>query len=318
MAAAEVLKPVYERRKDWQRLIRIFQIKLEAAEEQARRIEFTRAIARLYEEQVGDLQSSFTWYGKVFFEEPGDAGTREQLARLAEILSAWQPLAEIYQRYLDDQTSDNEGAVVDVLRTAAEIYDRRLSQVDQAMACYRRLLAVDAGDAEAFRLLEMMLTRAERWSDLLTVYREAADSTLDQGHKKSLLFRMSALQEEALDDAPAAIRTYREVLDVDADDVKATSALDPQTTRSILSLLKEINVKLGLTILLITHEMDVVKGICDEVAIISDGRLIEQGEVWVRASDDTCAHIDPNRVATDTPSRPWIQTIAASQQGGTP
>ena len=60
---------------------------------------------------------------------------------------------------------------------------------------------------------------------------------------------------------------------------EATSALDPQTTRSILSLLKEINVKLGLTILLITHEMDVVKGICDEVAIISDGRLIEQGEV---------------------------------------
>ena len=60
---------------------------------------------------------------------------------------------------------------------------------------------------------------------------------------------------------------------------EATSALDPQTTRSILTLLKEINVKLGLTILLITHEMDVVKGICDEVAIISDGRLIEQGEV---------------------------------------
>ncbi len=60
---------------------------------------------------------------------------------------------------------------------------------------------------------------------------------------------------------------------------EATSALDPQTTRSILTLLKEINVKLGLTILLITHEMDVVKGICDEVAIISDGSLIEQGEV---------------------------------------
>ena len=59
---------------------------------------------------------------------------------------------------------------------------------------------------------------------------------------------------------------------------EATSALDPQTTRSILTLLKEINVKLGLTILLITHEMDVVKGICDEVAIISDGRLIEQGK----------------------------------------
>lgn len=60
---------------------------------------------------------------------------------------------------------------------------------------------------------------------------------------------------------------------------EATSALDPQTTQSILTLLKEINSKLGLTILLITHEMEVVKRICDEVAIISDGRLIERGEV---------------------------------------
>ncbi|HWL41819.1 MAG TPA: hypothetical protein VNQ73_02660 [Ilumatobacter sp.] len=43
--------------------------------------------------------------------------------------------------------------------------------------------------------------------------------------------------------------------------------------------------------------------------------LIEQGEVWVRASDDTCAHIDPHRVATDTPERPWIQTVAATLEG---
>lgn len=60
---------------------------------------------------------------------------------------------------------------------------------------------------------------------------------------------------------------------------EATSALDPQTTQSILALLKEINRKLGLTILLITHEMDVVKSICHKVAIIHAGRLIEQGEV---------------------------------------
>ncbi|GKW25267.1 methionine ABC transporter ATP-binding protein MetN [Pectobacterium polonicum] len=60
---------------------------------------------------------------------------------------------------------------------------------------------------------------------------------------------------------------------------EATSALDPATTRSILELLKDINRRLGLTILLITHEMDVVKRICDQVAVISDGRLIEQDTV---------------------------------------
>jgi len=60
---------------------------------------------------------------------------------------------------------------------------------------------------------------------------------------------------------------------------EATSALDPETTASILALLKDINQRFQITILLITHEMNVVKSICDEVAVISDGELIEQGKV---------------------------------------
>lgn len=60
---------------------------------------------------------------------------------------------------------------------------------------------------------------------------------------------------------------------------EATSALDPATTQSILQLLKDINKRLGLTILLITHEMEVVKRICDRVAVIDKGQLIETGSV---------------------------------------
>ena len=58
---------------------------------------------------------------------------------------------------------------------------------------------------------------------------------------------------------------------------EATSALDAQTTNSILELLLNINQELGLTILLITHEIDVVRKICDKVAVIDNGRIIEQG-----------------------------------------
>lgn len=60
---------------------------------------------------------------------------------------------------------------------------------------------------------------------------------------------------------------------------EATSALDPATTISILELLRKINEELNLTILLITHEMAVVKGICQQVAIIGDGKLVENGTV---------------------------------------
>jgi D-methionine transport system ATP-binding protein len=58
---------------------------------------------------------------------------------------------------------------------------------------------------------------------------------------------------------------------------EATSALDPQTTTSILNLLKELNRNLGLTILLITHEMEVVRQICDRVAVLKNGKVVESG-----------------------------------------
>ena len=60
---------------------------------------------------------------------------------------------------------------------------------------------------------------------------------------------------------------------------EATSALDPQTTASVLQLLAEINRELGLTIVLITHEMDVIRRVCDRVAVMDAGVIVEQGPV---------------------------------------
>ena len=60
---------------------------------------------------------------------------------------------------------------------------------------------------------------------------------------------------------------------------EATSALDPQTTRSILQLLKTVNRQLGLTLVVITHQMSVIKDICDRVAVLQDGKVVEEGNV---------------------------------------
>ena len=60
---------------------------------------------------------------------------------------------------------------------------------------------------------------------------------------------------------------------------EATSALDPETTRAILELLKRINRELNLTIVLITHQMDVIKQVCDRVAVLDAGRVVEEGKV---------------------------------------
>lgn len=60
---------------------------------------------------------------------------------------------------------------------------------------------------------------------------------------------------------------------------EATSALDPKTTKSILGLLKKLNEELGLTIILITHQMEVIKEICHRVSIMENGRIIEEGDI---------------------------------------
>lgn len=72
-----------------------------------------------------------------------------------------------------------------------------------------------------------------------------------------------------------ALATRPEILLCD----EATSALDPETTREVLTLVAALNVDLGLTIVLITHEMDVVRQICDRVAVLQAGRVVETGTV---------------------------------------
>jgi len=66
---------------------------------------------------------------------------------------------------------------------------------------------------------------------------------------------------------------------------EATSGLDPETTRTILALLRELRDDLGLTIMLITHEMDVVRDMCDQVTLLRDGRVAESGTVAELVAD---------------------------------
>jgi len=96
-----------------------------------------------------------------------------------------------------------------------------------------------------------------------------------ESHQHSWPSQLSGGQKQRVGIARALV-LQPEVLLCD----EATSALDPENTQTILALLRDINQRLGLTIVLITHEMDVIRTLCDRVAVLEQGRLIEQGEVW--------------------------------------
>ena len=95
-----------------------------------------------------------------------------------------------------------------------------------------------------------------------------------QEHAKKYPAQLSGGQKQRVGIA-RALSTRPKILLCD----EATSALDPQTTTAVLHLLAEINRELGLTIVLITHEMDVIRRVCDRVAVMDGGAIVEQGPV---------------------------------------
>ncbi|WP_223067639.1 methionine ABC transporter ATP-binding protein [Paenibacillus caui] len=93
---------------------------------------------------------------------------------------------------------------------------------------------------------------------------------------------------------------------------EATSALDPQTTDSILKLLLDINRKLGLTIMLITHEMHVIQSICDRVAVIHQGGIVEEGpvtEVFLKPQHPVTKEFISRDVAGGEPLKQAIELL---------
>ena len=89
---------------------------------------------------------------------------------------------------------------------------------------------------------------------------------------------------------------------------EATSALDPQTSREVLALLKRVNEEFGITIVLITHEMEVVREIADRVTVMENGRAIEQGEVFEVFSNPQSS-TTRRFVATALPTQPEAEHL---------
>lgn len=118
------------------------------------------------------------------------------------------------------------------------------------------------------------MQRLRRWRSTRRI-KEVLKIVELEDKKDTYISQLSGGQKQRVGIA-RALTTDPELLLCD----EATSALDPQTTESILKLLKKINRKMGVTILLITHQMQVVQMICNKVAVMESGKIVESGAFW--------------------------------------
>ena len=163
-------------------------------------------------------------------------------------------------RMVNGLEKPNEGDVIVAGKRIKDLTENELNQLRKKIGM-------------VFQQFSLLETRTV-FQNIAQIVEELLDF-VDLKYKKDVpVNKLSGGQKHRVGIA-RALATNPEILLCD----EATSALDPKTTQSILKLLKKINQNFGITILLITHEMEVVKEICNKMAVMEHGEIVEQGSV---------------------------------------
>ena len=226
--AARILEPVYELRGDWEALIRSAEILLSEESDHAERVALLSRIGAVCAEKVGDPKRAFVAYGRAFREDPHSEGVRETLTALAGETKSWGDLVALLREVAEAADPDLSRALW--LRIA-DVEFRQVGSIERAVAAYERVLDQNPADAEALEAIEQTYRAAERWQDVLSVYRRRLDLATDPDARDEIQASIATVHEEMLGDPETAVRTWREVLDTDPANRRALGALDRLFTR---------------------------------------------------------------------------------------
>lgn len=221
--AAERLIPIYEQANNPKGLAKAIEAKLTHMDEPEVRLELLRQVAQLYEERLRDKESAFERFASAFALAPADEQSQGDMERAAKATGAWDRVVAAYQTAIEGADEDTAG----VLRLRlGRIFVDELGKVEEALAEYRAVYESQPDNSEALVALETLYRKTGGWADLLEVYNKKLELAADPEDRKTTLFAIAELQEQQLGDATSAIQTYDAVLEEDATDVGALSALD--------------------------------------------------------------------------------------------
>ncbi|MEZ4391246.1 MAG: tetratricopeptide repeat protein [Polyangiales bacterium] len=224
-SVAETLEPIYLARVEWPKLIAALEARLAAEDDVSARKELYARLGTIYEENLGDLAKALETYARMFRDELSDRDTWDTLARLARQLGRWDRLAEIYREALDAVSVDDD-VTAELAFLAAQVLDERVHDTAAARTYFHRALSFNPTRGDVFAALEALLKREAAHTELLTLYRDAADRAGDPDERKRFQFLVAEIDEGPLHDLPQAIEDYRAILDTDPFDAEAVNRLD--------------------------------------------------------------------------------------------
>jgi tetratricopeptide (TPR) repeat protein len=229
--SASILETIYEERGDFPKLIGVLEILGDSEGDVQKRVQIKRKIARISSEATGDFSGAFAALAAALKEDPSLSETRNELERVAETSGAGKQLVALYDE-IAAELSDASLARDYWMRVAA--IDEKLGQIDAAAEGYNHVLSLDASDVEALGGLEQLFTRTERWTELIGVKERRIEQTNAPEEREALYFTMAQIYDERLGRPESAVRSYRNVLELDPANPRALAALDALFTRQRL------------------------------------------------------------------------------------
>ncbi len=221
---AELLEPVYREQDWWQKLVVILDAKLDFVRDPIDQITILHEIAKIHEERGGALDLALHALARAWRIDVGEEDSLARLLQLAAKLEAWDDAVATLEE--GAAAAPNPDLAGSLWARAAEIHEAQRQDLPQAIRAWRKVEEARPDDLVALAALDRLLAVQGRVQELVLVVTRRAELTEDAGVRQVLLHRVAALYDEVLNDKPAAIIAYRNVLNVDDADLSALDALE--------------------------------------------------------------------------------------------
>lgn len=212
VAAADVLEPVYQAAFDVPKLVAVLEVQIEHEEDSVRRVELLHRVAELYETQLDQLGKAFDAFARALPCDNTDELTLNALERLAEPLSQWNLVAQLYDAEIEKSRDRAPEAAVDLALRLAQIFEVHLGDVDAAISRYRIVHDTDASHVQAIESLDRLYEATSRWSELADIIQKEIEIAAGAEEITNLQFRLAQLYQLRLEEVGRAIDQYREIL----------------------------------------------------------------------------------------------------------
>ena len=266
----------YEAGQRLQALVETLEALTEASDDDAEKLTFTQRIARLYEEELRDVDQAITWHERAIELNPTSLSSLQALSLLYRVRGAWPKLIEMCLQEARYTTDAQRRA--DSHARAAEIYETRLDAIDDAIDHYHRSLNALPDHASAFKALARLLSDVHKPKELVQLYENALDRATGS-RAVSYLLKIAQIYEDVLGEHALAAQTYKRILQQDSGHLSAVHAWQRSAARAHRprELLEALDYEIELTV-----ERDRLVALLHRAGEVLDEHLDDRDEAIAR------------------------------------